>query len=168
MTTEKADRYAEISRRLMIQADHELTAKGDRVQASEKAAGAVAHAVKAVAEDRKWRHGSHNLRREIMDLLAAEYAKPELRHLQDTADQLHKNGCEHMMQNWQVKQRLDSITAWLESLTEIRQQGPNPGFAPTPEQQRSIERLSLSEEEARANAMIDFPPPMPPLDLPGA
>ncbi len=167
MTTEKAERYAEISRRLLLQADHELTDKGDRVQASEKAAGAVAHAVKAIAEDRQWRHSSHNLRREIMDLLASEYAKPELRYLQDASDRLHNNFYEDLMHNPQIKGRLDSITAWLEYLTEIRQQGPNPDFVPTPEEQRLIQRLSISEEEAAANAMIDFPPPMPPLDLPG-
>ena len=167
MTTEKAERHAEISRRLMLQANHELAAKGDRVQVSDKAAGAVAHAVKAIAEDRQWRHGSHNLRREIMDLLAAEFSLPELTYLQAIADQLHDNFYEDLMHNSQVKERLDSITAWVESLAEILRQGPNPDFSPTPEQQRLIQRLSLSEEEARANAMIDFPPPMPLLDLPG-
>ena len=167
MTTENAERHAEYSQSLIKQANYELAEKGDRVQASDKAAGAVAHAVKAIAEDRQWRHGSHNLRREVIDLLVAEFDRPELRYLQDAADRLHDNFYEDLMRDWQIKERIDMIAALLESLMEIRSLGRNPDFLPSPEQQRSIERLSLSAEEARANASIDFPPPLPPLDLPG-
>ena len=78
MATELANRHAEMSRRLIQQAHYELEQKGDRAQASEKAAGAVAHAIKAIGEDRQWRHGSHNLRRDIMGLMAAEYGNPAL------------------------------------------------------------------------------------------
>ena len=131
------------------------------------AAGAVAHAVKAIAGDRQWRHGSHNLRREIMDLIAAEFNRPELGHLQAVADRLHDNFYEDPFQDWQLKERLDTVTGLLESLMELRNLGINPDFVPSMEQQRSIDRLRLTEEEARANASIDFPPPMPPLDLPG-
>ena len=166
MATENADRHAEYSRRLIKQANYELVEKGDRVQASDKAAGAVAHAVKAIGEDRHWRHASHNLRREIMDLIAAEFDRPELRALQDAADRLHDNFYEDLFQDWQLAERLSTLTALLESLMEVRSRGSNPDFVPSPEQQRSIDRLRLTEEEARANASIDFPPPMPPLDLP--
>ena len=65
MSTETANRHADLSRRLIQQASYELEQKGDRVQACEKASGAVAQAVKAIAEDRQWRHGSHHLRRSI-------------------------------------------------------------------------------------------------------
>ena len=91
MSIENADRHAEYSQRLIKQAEYEFTKKGDRIQASEKASGAVAHAVKAVAEDRQWRDGSHNLRREIMDLIAAEFGQPDLQLLQQRADELHYN-----------------------------------------------------------------------------
>ena len=59
MSLERANRHAELSRRLMEQANYEMQAMGDRVQASNKASSAVAQAVKAIAEDRNWRHGSH-------------------------------------------------------------------------------------------------------------
>ena len=167
MTTVNAERHAEYSLRLIKQANYELVEKGDRIQASDKAAGAVAHAVKAIAGDRQWRHGSHNLRREIMDLIAAEFNRPELGHLQAVADRLHDNFYEDLFQDWQLKERLDTVTGLLESLMELRNLGINPDFVPSMEQQRSIDRLRLTEEEARANASIDFPPPMPPLDLPG-
>ena len=162
MSTEIANRHAEQSRRLIQQAHYELDHKGDRVQASEKAAGAVAHAIKAIGEDRGWRHGSHNLRREIMGLTAAEYGNPALTTLQQYADYLHANFYEDRLHEWHLRQDLDVVTDLLEFLLSVREQGPNPHFVPSLEQQRSIDRLRLSEEEAAADPLIDLPPPMPP------
>ena len=165
MSTEKSERHAEYAERLMQQAVFELVKKGDRLQATEKAAGAVAHAVKSVAEDRQWRNSSHHLRRQVMDLVAAEYGQPDLQVLQQRADELHNYYYEDMLDDWQLEDRLTTIASLLEDLKEIRTGGPNPGFMPTPAQQRLIDRLKMSEEEARLNTTIDFPPPLPPPDL---
>ena len=54
------DDYAALSRRLVRQAQEEFDT-GDRLQASEKAWDAAAHAVKAIAESRGWNHNSHRL-----------------------------------------------------------------------------------------------------------
>ncbi len=162
MSIETANRHAEISRRMILQANYELDHLGDRVQASEKAAGAVAHAIKAIGEDRQWRHGSHNLRREIMALMAAEYGNAALATLQQYADHFHDNFYEDRLYDWHLRQDLDVVTSLLEHLLEIRERGPNPGFVPTPDQQRSIDRLRISEDEAAADPMIDFPPPFAP------
>ena len=51
-------RHEEISSRFLDQADEEFE-KGDMLQASEKAWGAVAHYVKSVAKVRGWSDGSH-------------------------------------------------------------------------------------------------------------
>ena len=56
-------RHEEISERFLDQADEEFE-KGDMLQASEKAWGAVAHYVKSVAKTRGWPDGSH---RDIWD-----------------------------------------------------------------------------------------------------
>ena len=162
MSTELANRHSEMSRRLIQQAHYELEQKGDRVQASEKAAGAVAHAIKAIGEDRQWRHGSHNLRREIMGLMADEYDNPALGILQQYADELHGNFYEDRLHEWQLRQELDTVTGLLEFLLDARERGPNPQFAPSAEQQRAIDRLRLTEEEAASDPLIDYPPPMPP------
>ena len=100
MSTVNAHRHSELSRRLIEQANYELHTMGDRVQASDKASGAVAQAVKAIAEDRNWRHSSHNLRRDIMGLLAGEYSQPEVIHLQAVAGQLHENYYEDRLRNY--------------------------------------------------------------------
>lgn len=165
MPAEKANRYAEYAQRLMIQAEYELTKKGDRIQASDKASGAVAHAVKAIGEDRQWRHSSHHLRRQIMDLISSEFDRPDLRFLQQMADELHENYYEDLLENWQLEDRLATISSLLEELKAVRDAGFNPDFVPTSAQQRLIDRLTVPEEEARLNEQIDFPPPLPPLDL---
>ena len=162
MSTELANRHSEMSRRLIQQAHYELQQKGDRVQASEKAAGAVAHAIKAIGEDRGWRHGSHNLRREIMGLMAAEYGNPALGILQQYADELHGNFYDDRLHDWHLRSKLADVTRLLDFLLEVRERGPNPDFVPSEDQQQSIDRLRLSEEEASADPLIDYPPPMPP------
>ncbi len=167
MSTETANRHSDLSRRLIQQANYELDKKGDRVQACEKASGAVAHAVKAIAEERQWRHGSHNLRRTVVDLVSAEFHLPDLILLHAVADQLHENFYEDRFHNSQLKERLQRATDLVEQLWEIRERGPNPDFVPTPDQQRTIERLELSEEEASTDPLIDYPPPLPPFEPPG-
>ena len=162
MPSELGDRRAGDARRLLAQAHYELHKKGDRLQASDKAAGAVAHAVKAIACDRQWRHDSHNLRRQIVNLLAAEFGRTELNLLQGDADQVHDNFYEDRMYEWELSEYLSRITNGMELLWAVRAQGSNPDYTPSPEQQRAIARLLLSEEEAAALPLIDYPPPLPP------
>lgn len=166
MPTAAGDRHARDSQRLLQQAHYELHKKGDRLQASDKAAGAVAHGVKAFAFDRQWRHSSHNLRRQIVNLLSAEFDRVELNTMQGDADQMHDNFYEDRMYEWELTAYLDRITAGLELLEQLRLRGENPDFTPSPEQQRAIDRLLLSEEEIAEIPFIDLPPELPPFEEP--
>ena len=166
MSLANANRHSELSRRLLEQANYELHTMGDRVQASDKASGAVAQAVKAIAEDRNWRHSSHNLRREIVGLIASEFDLPDLVNLQGIADQLHENYYEDRMSDVLVAYLLGQISERIESLWIVREKGPDPDFIPSPDQQRIINRLLLPEAVAQADESIDFPPPMPPFNPP--
>lgn len=153
--------YAKESRRLMLQANYELERKGDRVQASEKAAGAVAHAVKAMGESRHWHHDSHNRRRRIVNLIAAEFAAPDLNLMQDTADKLHDNFYENTMYASEVRDRLNRVIPLLSGFMELLTRAPNPEFIPTPEQELMLRRLRLTAEEIEERAAIEYPPPIP-------
>ena len=166
MSIANANRHSDLSRRLMAQANYELHTLGDRVQASEKASVAVAHAVKAIGEDRNWRHGSHNLRREIVGLLASEFGLPDLVNMQGIADQLHDNHYEDRMSDSLVAYLVGQINDRIGVLWDLRERDANPDFSPTPEQQRIINRLLIPEDVARADETIDFPPPMPPFNPP--
>ena len=155
------EHHRKTSRRLIQQARYELEKRGDRVQACDKASGAVAHAVKAVAERRQWRNDSHNRRRNIVDLLAAEYAMPDFTVMQDAADRLHDNFYEDLMQDYQVQDRLDRVTGLLATFMELLEREPNQDFAPTPSQEWTLSRLRLTAEEIAERAAIDYPPPPP-------
>ena len=155
------EHHRKTSRRLIRQARYELEKRGDRVQACDKASGAVAHGVKAVAESRYWRSDSHNHRRRIVYLLSVEYDMPDLTIMQSFADQLHRNICEDLMYDDEVRVRLERITGLLATFTELLERAPNPDFIPTPEQERAIGRLRLTEAEIAARWEIDYPPPPP-------
>ena len=65
------------SARLMRHAWQQL-GKGDRLQASEKAWGAVAHRLKVVANARGWKYDTHRDVYDIKDRVAAETDDPHL------------------------------------------------------------------------------------------
>ena len=83
--------YTTHSRRLMEHAEEEL-AKGDRLQASEKAWGAVAHQIKAIADRRGWEYDKHVQVYGIVERLAKETEDAEkVRILFALANGLHRN-----------------------------------------------------------------------------
>ena len=91
---QKTTSYREQSRIFLAQAYEEL-AKGDLPQASEKAWGAAAQIIKAVAEHRGWRHRSHQALRTTVTALLRETGDSELGTLFSSAGELHTNFYEH-------------------------------------------------------------------------
>ncbi len=83
-------KYASRSRTLIQQAQVELQ-QGDAPQASEKAWGAAAQAVKAIAELRGWEHRTHAHLFQNMTSISAELGDPELLALFREANSLHQN-----------------------------------------------------------------------------
>ena len=155
------EHHRKTSRRLIRQAAYELEKRGDQVQACDKASGAVAHGVKAMAAARHWRSNSHNYRRRIVDLLAVEYALPDLSVMQSFADDLHDNFYKDTMYEGEVRRRLERITGLLATFTGLLGRAPNPAFIPDPEQERMLSRLRLTAAEIAARWEIDYPPPPP-------
>ena len=83
--------YTTHSRRLMEHAEEQL-AKGDRLQASEKAWGAVAHQIKAIADRRGWQYEKHQHVFSIVQRLANETEDPKkVTNLFDVARGMHDN-----------------------------------------------------------------------------
>ena len=92
----ESERYAELSRQYIERADEYLLA-GDRVQASEKGWGAVAEAMKSIAEERGWVHNSQRLLNDVAFQLSEEWARPDVRRLFIVAKDLHINFYEDNM-----------------------------------------------------------------------
>ena len=63
------------SERLMQHAFEEL-AKGERIQASEKAWGAMAHTLKAIADERGLTYGQHSQVRDVLHAILEDVADP--------------------------------------------------------------------------------------------
>lgn len=138
-----ADEYAALSRRFVRQAQEEFD-KGDRLQASEKAWGAAAHAVKAVAASRGWNHNSHRLLFDIIDQISRDLESPALRSLFQTANSLHQNFYENWQPDGLVRDGIKEVSQLVDLLGEIRGQAAVPSVVIDP---RQWERLTRSPAE---------------------
>ena len=108
----------ETSRRFIIQADAELAA-GDLLQSSEKGWGAAAHAIKAIAQEREWRHDSHARLFGIVDRLVAETGESDIRELFRAAGEVHKNFYEGKMSKEDIAGSLAQIRTLLDILASL-------------------------------------------------
>ncbi len=110
-----AAKYTALSRRLIRQAQEEFD-NGDRLQASEKAWGAAAHAVKAAAEQRGWRHNSHARLFHVVGRISREAADPEFLTLFKDASSLHQNFYEDWQPDEFVQDGIQRVQALVEKL----------------------------------------------------
>ncbi len=116
MTT--VERYQSVSAQLFEQAHVELES-GDLIQASEKFWGSTAQALKAIAQDRGWEHGSHAHFYRIVQDLIEETDDRELFDLFRAANQLHGNFYEHWMNEWQIRSLAGQVGELLDRLSQI-------------------------------------------------
>ena len=100
--------HALVSRILMEQAQSELDS-GDLIQASEKAWGAAARALKAIAQPRGWRHSSHYHYFQIVGNLAELTGRQELRRGFQVAESLHANFYNGWMPEIQVRESIADV-----------------------------------------------------------
>ena len=115
MATQK---YHQQSRHLLAQALLELD-QGDLVQASEKGWGSAAQVVKAIAEQRGWRHRSHELLFEAVDALADEAGDEDMARLFDVASALHVNFYESWNSARRVRRGLRDVGLLLDKLEPL-------------------------------------------------
>ena len=115
MTTEK---YRADSRGLLEQAHDELE-RGDVRQASEKAWGAVALMLKAVADERGWDHGKHRHLSRVASRLRSETGERDVMRLFLQADALHGNFYEDELEAHDVAEALDDVERLLDLLEPL-------------------------------------------------
>ena len=139
----RVDEHAALSRHLIRQAQGEL-ARGDRLQASEKAWGAAAHAVKAVAASRGWNHNTHRLLFDVVDQTASDVGTPELRDLFLAANAMNQNFYENLQSANFVRSGMQQVKRLVELLEDIRARPTPPSVVIDP---RQWERLTRSATE---------------------
>lgn len=135
------ERYEEISRHLLQQAEEELD-KGDVLQASEKIWLAVAHELKAIAQQRGWNHRYHNHLRAVASYLSMEWARPDWETTFGSFDGMHTNAYEHQRFPGQLRPYLELARSYCQESAEIRQAPPPPDVQLTAEQQ-ATQAISL-------------------------
>ena len=119
----ESERYNELSLQYIRRADEYVRA-GDRVQASEKGWGAVAEAIKSIAEQRGWNHQGHRLLNDIAYQLTAEWERPDLKLLFDAMEKLHINFYEDTMELDDVAASIGNAKSLLHGLEEVRSLTP--------------------------------------------
>ena len=135
------EKYAEVSRRLLRQAREEFD-EGDSLQASEKAWGAAAHAMKAAAERRGWNHGTHGLLFAISSQIADDTGDMELSSLFRDASSLHQNYYEDWLTDGAVRQGIDRVAVLVGRLEELRNQPVRPSVVTDERQWRRLTERS--------------------------
>ena len=103
---EQSEKYAAMSRRYLEQAEEEFQ-KGDLGQASNKAWGSAALALRSIAEQRGWNHNKHGLLYDISGQMADELGRPELRIMFRSANAMHQNYYEGWMASDEVQDGIE-------------------------------------------------------------
>ena len=111
--TEQSEKYAEMSQRYISQADKEFQ-KGDLSQASNKAWGASAMALKAISgKQRGWNHSKHGLLYDVSGQMADELGRPDLRIMFRSANAMHQNYYEDWMAADEVRDGIENAREYL-------------------------------------------------------
>ena len=162
---EWANRYQQMSQKYMRQAQEELD-KADLSQASEKAWGAAAEAMKALAAVRGWNHKSHPLLRDIATHTYMEFAQPRVLELFDMLEWAHFNYYEHRLEHDDVQMRLAQSRELIGLLEEIRNSSPRRFTPANREQERRLQRLTQYHPDREVDAALDITslPPVEPIE----
>lgn len=119
--TSRANGYRSAAWELLGKAD-EAFRSGDMVQASEKGWGAVAQILKAIAQERGWRQGSHRNLSEVVTRLASEAGEQRITELFNVANGLHMNFYENWLTNEAVEVGLGGVRELLDRLQKASPQ----------------------------------------------
>lgn len=104
---EESERHALVSRDFVVKAREELE-KGELLQASEKAWGAAAHAIKAVAEKRRWFSEADWKLRRSASVIADEIGDNSLMGYYLFVRDAHYNYYHHLYNTREVEQAINA------------------------------------------------------------
>ena len=137
---ELSNRYWEMSEYLIRKAQEELDVSEDLMQASEKAWGSVAHAIKSIAATRGWAHHYHLLLRDAIAILRLEYDILGLVPLYSSAEAMHSNFYEHRLERVDLQDHINDCRELLTELDRIRNIPPPNVASDVANDDRGMER----------------------------
>ena len=149
--------HVRMSHRFLEHAKIELAA-GRRLQASEKVWGAVAHALKAIGEQRGWKHNTHfDVTTICVHIAHLEPEGPYRRNMNGIvalADSMHKNFYENVADEDVIESAIDSASHFIAEVDRMREAPPKPFTVRNRADQR---RLSRMLETPIEDAAINYP-----------
>ena len=92
---------------------------GDLLQGSEKLWGAAAHAVKAAAEQRGWKHNGHYYLHKVINELVLVTEDERLNVWFDSANRLHVNFYENILNSNQIYDRAQDVLDLIDMIDAI-------------------------------------------------
>ena len=135
------DRRA-IARRFILQARHYLDER-DRLQAGEKAWGAIAHTLKTIGEQRGWSHGNHQQIENIARQIVIEFQDARLGEaISDVFHNGHRNFYENQTTFDEMRDTIDAAENALPSLEALQQEAPRPFTIATNRELRRLTALT--------------------------
>lgn len=139
------DRRA-IGRRFIMQARQYLEQR-DRLQAGEKAWGAIAHNLKAIGEQRGWNHGNHQQIENIGRQIVAEFQDSDL---SDAISEVFHNGHKNFYENYrtidEMRETIEAAEEALPALEALQETLPRPFTIVSNRQLRRLEALTGNRE----------------------
>ena len=137
----------QMARRLIIHAREELE-KGHRLQAGEKAWGAVVQPAKAIAEQRGWKHRSHNDVRDVMSQIALEYnfEHDQSEALSDAYYLGHRNFYENHGSQEELEDLLNRVEDVASVLDALTVEPPRPFEIASNTQLRRLRRITGNDD----------------------
>ena len=139
---QSADDRRTIGRRFLFQAAQHLL-EGDRLQAGEKAWGAIAQNLKAIGELRGWNHGSHQLIENIGRQIVVEFENVELGQLiSDAYHNGHRNFYENQRTKEEIRDTIASAEEALPVLEALQRTQPRPFTIASNSQLRRLRDLT--------------------------
>ncbi len=112
------ERYEEISRHLLEQAQEELD-KGDILQASDKVWGATAHAIKAVCQRMGWNHHAHNHISAAANYVSSGLVRYDLMEAYGFLEAMHTNYYEHQKEADQVRLEINRAAFFIHGFAAL-------------------------------------------------
>ena len=146
----EAVRNIRISRELLAKAWEELDS-GDLLQASEKAWGAAAFALKAAAEKRRWFNDADWKLGIIADILSAEMDDPSIAAGYSRTREAHYNYYHHEFGAWRIAALIAAAARMISGLEPVLSPDYAPPFvsAEIEEAKRRLEQPTSKRDEER-------------------
>lgn len=143
---QSADDRRAIGRRFILQARKHLE-EGDRLQAGEKAWGAIAQNLKTIGELRGWRHDSHRLVENIGRQIVAETGNSDLgEFISDVYRLGHENFYENHRSEETLEYAISQAEAALPVLDVLQQEPPRPFTISSNNQLRRLLALTRNSQ----------------------